>query len=440
MSQPRKFLFRAVLIAVVGALPLTAGAASSPSPVVPLDRIMVVVENSAIMQSEVEARMKLARKNLAQRNIALPPSEILERQVIEAMVMEQLQVDNAKRRGIQVSEAELNQAMAGIAQQNGMSASAFLAKLKKDGISQERFREDIRRQILIRQLVDREINREIQVSESEVDNFLAEQGQRGAAQDFNLSHILIAVGASASSEARKQAAALANEIRQKLLAGEPFEQMAIAYSKGPNALKGGGLGWREAGRLPDVFVQALETTRPGEITPVLESANGYHLLRLNGKRGGQASGMVTQSNVRHILLKPSEAQSLDSATSKLKRLRARALAGEKFDALARAHSEDVGSASQGGSLGWMNPGQLVPEFEKAMERLKPGEISQPVQTRFGVHLIQVQERRTRDLGDQRQRLTAKQQIHARKTEERTQQWQRELRDQAYVEIISAEGG
>lgn len=396
---------------------------------------MVVVENSVIMQSEVEARMRAARRNLAQRNIALPPNEILERQVIESMVLEQLQVDTAKRRGIQVSEAEVSQALESVARQNGMSLSAFLNKVKKEGMSQNQLREDIRRQMLIRQLVDRDINRDIQVSESEVDNFLSEQGQRGADQDFNLSHILIAVGESASGAERTRAQELANQIREKVLAGESFEKMAITYSKGPNALQGGGLGWREAGRLPEVFVKALESIRPGEITPVLESANGYHLLRLNAKRGGKTSGVVTQTNVRHILLKPSEVQTIESATAKLNRLRERALAGEKFDALARANSEDAGSASQGGSLGWMSPGQLVPEFEKAMDQLKPGEISKPVQTRFGVHLIQVVGRRTQDLGDQTQRLAAKQQIHQRKAEERLQQWQRELRDQAYVEII-----
>jgi peptidyl-prolyl cis-trans isomerase SurA len=439
MPQPVTFLIRVFLIASLGITPAAALAASKPVPVVPLDRIMVVVENSAIMQSEVEARMRSARRNLVQRKIALPPNEILERQVIEAMVLEQLQVDTAKRRGIQVSEAEVTQAMESVARQNGMSLPAFLAKVKKDGVSKNQLRKDIRRQLLIRQLVDREINREIQVSESEVDNFLSEQGQRGADQDFNLSHILIAVGESAPSTERKQARELANQIREKLLAGESFEKMAISYSKGPNALKGGGLGWREAGRLPDVFVKALESIRPGEITPVLESANGYHLLRLNGKRGGKASGVVTQTNVRHILLKPSEVQTIESATAKLNRLRERALAGEKFDALARTYSEDTGSASQGGSLGWMSPGQLVSEFEKAMDQLKPGEISKPVQTRFGVHLIQVVGRRTQDLSDQRQRLSAKQQIHARKSEERLQQWQRELRDQAYVEIIPDEG-
>jgi peptidyl-prolyl cis-trans isomerase SurA len=439
MPHPVTYLVRALLIAGLGIMPAASHAASKPVPVISLDRIMVVVENSVIMQSEVEARMRSARRNLAQRNIALPPNEILERQVIEAMILEQLQVDTAKRRGIQVSEAEIDQIIEGVARQNGMSLPAFLKKVERDGVSQSQLREDFRRQLLMRQLVDQEINREIQVSESEVDNFLSEQGQRGAEQDFNLSHILIAVGESAPSEERKQAVELANQIREKLLAGESFEKMAITYSKGPNALKGGGLGWREAGRLPDVFVSALESIRPGEITPVLESANGYHLLRLNGKRGGQASGVVTQTNVRHILLKPSEVQSLDAATDKLNRLRERALAGEKFDVLARAHSEDAGSASQGGSLGWMSPGQLVAEFEKAMEQLKPGEISKPVQTRFGVHLIQVLDRRTQDLGNERQRLSAKQQIHARKAEERLQQWQRELRDQAYVEIIPDPG-
>ena len=271
-----------------------------------------------------------------------------------------------------------------------------------------------------------------------MENFLSEQYKRGANVKYDLSHILIAVGDSASSAERKQAAILANEIRQKLLAGESFEKLAITHSKGPNALKGGALGWREAGRLPDSFIKALNSVSVGEVTAVLEGTNGYHILRLNNKSGGTTGAVVKQTQVRHILLKPSEIQTIDQATKKLKHLRERILAGEKFEVLARAHSEDPGSGSQGGSLGWMSPGQLVGEFEKAMARLKPGEISQPVRTRFGVHLIQVTDRRSKDVGGERQRLTARQQIHARKAEEKLQSWLRELRDQAYVEIIPQE--
>ena len=369
----------------------------------------------------------------------MPPDEVIRHQVIDGMILEQLQLDLAKKRGIEVSDSEIDAALQNVARQNGMSLSSFLAKVKKDGTSADRLRDDIRRQLTMQKLVDIEVNRQIQVSESEVDTFLGDENRRGKDVDYNLSHILIPVGESASSAERKKALQQATQVREKLLAGEPFEKLAVTYSKGPNALKGGALGWRESGRLPEVFVRALESIRPGEVTQVLESANGYHLLRLNAKRGGGASGIVTQTQVRHILLKPSANRDIAAATAELKRIRDRALAGEKFEDLARKYSEDS-SAKEGGNLGWMTPGQLVGEFEDAMNQLKPGEISQPVQTRFGVHLIQVVERRTKDIGDQQQRLNARQQIHQRKAEERMQQWLRELRDQAYVEIIPQEGG
>lgn len=412
-------------------------AASKPVRTQSLDRVLVVVDDSIITLNEVEARMRQARINLQRRNIAMPPDAVIRRQVMDAMILEQIQLDLAKRRGIQATEPEVDRALANIARQNQMTLPAFLAKVKKDGISADALRGDVRKQLIRSKLVDNEINRQIQVSEGEVDNFLQQQNKRGADRKYDLSHIVVAVGESASSAERKQAAELAKQIREKLLAGESFEKLAITYSKGPNALKGGALGWREVGSLPDVFIKALEPLAAGAITPVIESTNGYHILRLNDKSGGSADAVVTQARVRHILLKPSEIQTIEQATSKLKRLRQRIVAGEKFEELARAYSEDS-SASRGGDLGWMSPGQLVGEFERAMAQLKPGEVSQPVQTRFGVHLIQVVNRRSKDVGDERQRLAARQQIHARKAEERLQQWLRELRDQAYVEVIPQE--
>jgi peptidyl-prolyl cis-trans isomerase SurA len=413
-------------------------AAAKPVRTQSLDRVLIVVDDSIITLNEVEARMRQARANLQRRNITMPPDAVIRRQVMDAMILEQIQLDLAKRRGIQATEPEVDRALANIARQNQMTLPAFLAKVKKDGISADALRDDVRKQLIRSKLVDNEINRQIHVSEGEVDNFLQEQNKRGADMKYDLSHIVVAVGESASSAERKRAAELAKQIREKLLAGESFEKLAITYSKGPNALKGGALGWREVGSLPDAFIKALESLTVGEITPVIESTNGYHILRLNNKSGGGADAVVTQTRVRHILLKPSEIQTIEQATSKLKRLRQRIVAGEKFEELARAYSEDNGSASQGGDLGWMSPGQLVGEFEQAMAHLKPGEVSQPVQTRFGVHLIQVVDRRSKDVGDEHQRLAARQQIHTRKADERLQQWLRELRDQAYVEVIPQE--
>lgn len=401
-----------------------------------LDRISIIVNDEITTQSEVDQRMQAARKNLRQRNIKLPPEAILKRQVIDSLVLEQLQLQFAKKIGIQITDLQINSAINNVARQNKLSRSEFLAKTRRDKIDIATLKSDIRRQLTMRELVNRVINSQIRVSEHEIDSFLADSNRRGGSQEFNLSHIIIGVPPGAPASARKAAAKEAEDIHKKLAAGASFENMAITYSKGPNALKGGALGWRKAGQLPDLFVSALSKKSKGTITPVMESPNGFHILRINDRRGGVTRSIIKQTRVRHILLKPSTVQSLEQARATMNKLRKRIVAGEDFAAVAKQFSNDTASASQGGDLGWVSPGQLVSEFEKAMSTLKPDEVSQPVQTRFGVHLIQVIERRNKDVGKKRQRAGVQQQIHSRKADERLQTWLQELRSQAYVEVLS----
>jgi len=401
-----------------------------------LDRVSIIVNDEITTQSELEQRMQAARNNLRQRKIKLPPEAVLRRQVIDSLVLEQLQLQYAKKLGIDITDLQVDSAINNVARQNKLSRSEFLAKTRRDNVDIKALKQDFRRQLTIRELVRRAVERQIQVSENEVDNFLADSNRRGASQEFNLSHIIISVLPGALASARAAAAKKADGIRKKLVAGASFENLAITYSKGPNALKGGDLGWRQAGQLPDLFVNAITRKSKGSITPVLESPNGFHILRINGSRGGSTPTLIMQTRARHILIKPSTEQSPKQARATLIKLRKRIVAGEDFAAVAKKYSNDAGSASQGGDLGWVNPGQLVGEIERAMGALKPGEISQPVRSRFGIHLVQVIERRSQDVGEKRQRARVRQQIHSRKADEKLQTWLQELRSQAYVEVLS----
>lgn len=401
-----------------------------------LDQIYIIVNDDIITQSDLDARMRTARNNLRQRKIKLPSTSVLQRQVTDVLILEQLQLQYAKKLGIEITDDQVDQAVNNMARQNRLSRSKFLARAKKDRVDIAALKQDLRRQLMVRELVNQVVNRRIQVSEHEVDSFLADRARQGVRQEYNLSHILIRVATGAPASTRRAAAKQAKIIRKKIKAGAVFESLAITHSKGPNALQGGALGWRKAGQLPDLFIAALKNKPSGTITSVLESPNGFHILRINDTRGGISKTLVTQTRARHILLKPSAIQTLKQARATIEKLRKRIAGGEDFAVLAKKYSDDSGSASQGGSLGWISAGQLVSEIERAMKKLRPGELSQPIQTRFGFHLVEVLEKRQQDMGKQRQRSGIRQQIHNRKAEEKRQEWLLELRSQAYVEVVS----
>lgn len=405
-----------------------------------LDRIVAVVNDEVITRSELDRRLQETKKQLAVEKIAPPPDEVLERQILERMILERLQRQAAERAGIRVSEAEIEQALQTVAQRNRMSVEELLRTLKHEDLDPAAYREQLRLQLLIRHLVEREIRNRIHVSDAEVEAFL-ENRANGPHAAYHLSHIFLPLPESATPEAIQAAKQRAEEILRQLKEGSArFEQLAIAHSQGPEALKGGSLGWKTAGELPDLFLAALQRLRPGEVSEVIRGPNGFHILRLNDRRGGgEEPATVTQTHARHILLRPSAILSDEEAQAKLRALRDRVVHGaEDFAELARAHSEDHASAAEGGDLGWANPGTFAPEFEKAMNALAPGEISEPVRTAFGWHLIQVLERRSHDISRERLLAQARNQILARKTDERYEQWLRQLRDEAYVEIFSEE--
>jgi len=416
---------------------LTAAAApATPRAVVDLDRILAVINDDVITETELKARLAHTKRQLATEKIRAPSEDVLRRQLLERMIVERLQLQLAERAGIRVADTDVERAVENIARSNKMGIAEFRRMLEREGIDPRAHAEDIRVQLIVRQLVDREINSRVTVAKSEVDGFLA-ANPRGTDTEFNLSHIFLPLPEAATPDTIQAARKRADDILRRLKEGAEFEQLAVSYSQGEAAMSGGVIGWRQAGQLPELFVGALKGLAPGQVSEVLRGPNGFHILKLNGRRG-DTSGDVTQTEVRHILLRRSEIQSLDEARVKLLNLRERIVHGEDFATLARAHSEDTGSASGGGHLGWTNPGQLVPEFEQAMNALKPGEVSHPVTSPFGLHLIQVLARRTQDVSEERLETRARQQIHARKASERYEQWVRQLRDEAYVEYVTGE--
>ncbi len=429
--------WNAILGLLLLLLPSIMAAAPAPSKASgEIDRILVVVNDDVITETELANRLAETKKQLALEKIKTPPDDILRKQLLDRMVLERLQLQLAVQTGIRVGEPEVDQAIETIARRNNLSVENFRKALAKSGMDVAAYRAQTRDQLTIQQLLEREINNRVNVTDSEVSHFL-ENPQSRADMDvtYNLSHILIGIPESASPEAIQAAKKRAEDILRQLKAGADFEQIAVSYSQGADALKGGGLGWKKPGELPELFLGALKSLSPGNISEILRSPNGFHILKLNDKRGAAQAEAVTQTHVRHILLRPSEIQSLEDARQKLLNLRERVENGDDFAALARAHSEDTGSTASGGDLGWVNPGMMVPEFEKAMNALKPNQLSQPVRSSFGLHLIQVLGRRSHDITQERLEAAARQQIHARKADERYEQWARQLRDEAFVEYL-----
>lgn len=401
-----------------------------------LDRMLVIVNNDVITRTELEERMRDAREQLRQRRIQVPDESLLRKQVLEQMIVESIQVQMAKRRGMQVSDAEVEQTIGRIAASRKLTPEAFLAGLQAQHMTPDQFREQLRHQILIRKLTEREINSRVRVSESEVDFFLQTRAKMMGGQDaYNLSHIIIPIPELANAETIARVRRRAEEVLAAIKQGGDFAQAASAYSRGKEALKGGDLGWRSAGQLPELFLEALANMQPGDVSPLIRSPSGFHILRLNDRRSTNTRKTVTQTRARHILLRTSEIQSEAQTLAKMERIIQRLKEGEDFAALARSHSQDPGSAAKGGDLGWTNPGQMVPEFEKAMNALAIGELSQPVRSQFGFHLIQVLERREKDIGSEVDRAEARRQIRSRKADERYQQWIRRIRDEAFVKFL-----
>lgn len=435
-----------ILLALTALAPVRLLAAESgaktDAAVQDVDRIVAIVNSDVVTATELERRLTEVKRQLtAERRGALPADDVLRRQLLDRLIIERIQLQLAAQTGIRVAEADVDRAIARIAERGGMTVDALRERVGREGGDWASFRANLRDQIAIQQLQEREIGNRVMVTDNEITEFIeSEESRRNVSVEYNIAHIVLALPEAASPEVIQETRQRAEALRQKLIAGAEFSLTAIGQSQGAEALQGGQLGWKKSGELPELFVAALKTMPVGAISEVLRSPSGFHLLKLIDKRGEVKTDPIIQTHARHILLRPSEIQSPQEAQRKLAQMRERVLLGEDFAALARAHSEDPGSAASGGDLGWVNPGQMVPEFEKAMADLKPGELSPPVQSQFGWHLIQVLERRDRDVTQERLRAAARQQIHSRKANERFEQWIRQLRDEAYVEYFLEDAG
>jgi peptidyl-prolyl cis-trans isomerase SurA len=418
------------------ALIVTAPPAAAQKPagrVVLLDRIVAVVNDNVITRRDLDERLKAVTAQLRQQGTPLPAADVLEKQVLERMIYARVQLQFAQETGLRVDDGQLDKAIARIAEDNKISLTQMRETLEKDGVNFVKFREDIRDEIVMTRLREREVDNRIAVADSEVDNLLnALKQQGGQAEEFNLSHILIRVPEQASPEQLRDRRARAEQALAQIRGGADFRQVAASFSEAPDAVQGGAMGWRDVARLPTIFADAVKDMKPGAVSAVLRSPNGLHIVRVNERRGQNAPVIVSQTHPRHILVKTSEVVSEKEARERLIKLKERLDNNEDFAQLARLQSEDA-SASRGGDLGWLSPGDTVPEFEKAMDALKPGETSGPVRSPFGWHLIQVLERRDEDMSKQQQRLQARQSLRAQKADEAYQEWIRQLRDKAFIE-------
>ena len=404
-----------------------------------IDSIAVVVNDDVITRNEIAARVRTIEARMKAGNAPMPEMADLQRQVVEAMIVERAQMQLAKEMGMKVDDQTLDRAIGRIAEQQKMSLQDMRNQMEKEGMTYGVFREEIRNEILMQRLREHEVDNKIQVADAEVDTYLAAEQAAAAEQvEINLSQILVRIPENATPEQIAARKARADEVARQLRTGADFAKTAATYSDAPDALKGGEIGWRDPNRLPQLFADALAKLAPGQVTPVMRSNTGFHLLKMVGKRSAAAAEKdkvaVQQTRARHILLKVTPAMTAADARRKLAELKERLdNKAAKFEELARLFSNDP-SAAKGGDLGWLFPGDAVPEFETAMAALKPGEVSGVVETPFGLHLIEVLERKSDDVSKERQRNAARQVIRERKMQEASEDWARQVRDRAYVEF------
>ena len=399
-----------------------------------LDRIVAVVNEDIIMQSELDLRIALVTDQILAQGVQVPPANILRQQVLDRLIMDSLQLQIAEIQGLRISDRQLNETLENIAAQNGMSLSEFRDALIAEGQDYAQAREQIRRELLVSQVQQSNVNRRIQITEQEVRNFLSSDAARQQAQaEFLLSNILIALPSQASPQDIQEAERRAQDIYSQLTEGAEFADLAVLASNAPNALNGGDLGWRNQNELPENLATAIAGLQPGQFSRPIRTPGGYHILQVRDRRGGDVT-LVEQTLVSHILLTPNEIRSPQQTRSLAVDLRNRLREGQPFEDLARRYSDDPGSGSQGGNLDWTQEGQMVPEFEQVMVNTPVGEISEPFESRFGWHVLWVRDRRTQDMTNEMMENMARNAIGQRKFSEELDNWLRELRSQAYIEI------
>lgn len=399
-----------------------------------LDGIAAIVNDGVVLKSELQLETQRIVERLKAQNTQLPPTDVLVRQVLDRLIIQQLQLQRAENVGIKVSDETLNQALAGIADRNNVSLGDLPALLAREGVDYSAYRRELRQQVTIDQLRQRDVLQRIAVSPREVDAFLARQeGKANLREDYLISHILIPVSSGAQPNEIAAAEKLATELHTRILAGEDFAKLALTYSSGQQALEGGSLGWLKGSELPSIFADIAPGLTKGGVSEPIRNSSGFHLIRLDDRRGGEPI-MEEQTHARHILITTNEVLDDDTARQKLAEIRRRIGSGEDFSAVAKVVSEDPQSAIEGGDLGWTAPGSFVPAFEKTMNSLQIDEISEPFKTQFGWHILQVLERRVYDATADKQRQQAVLAIRNSKLGDEAEIWTRRLRDEAFVEI------
>lgn len=423
--------------------PLTLGAlllgsallaTSVSAQVRPLDRIVAIVDNDVVMQSQLDQRLREVQQTIEKRGAEMPPLDVMQQQVLERLITENLQLQIGERSGIRIADEELNQALATIAQRNNMTLEQFRDALERDGLSLETAREQIRREMVINRVRQRRIAERIQISNQEVENFLASDlGKLQLAEEYRLANILIPIPESSDSAAIQAAEKVAADTYQQLQQGADFARLAVSRSASENALEGGDMGWRKAAQLPPPFDTQVRELSVGEVTQPVRTPPGFIILKLLDKRGGDTQ-VRDEVHVRHILIKPSQIRSEAESRRLIERLRSRIEAGEDFAELARNFSEDPGSALNGGDLNWIDPNSLVPEFREVMANSATGQLSEPFQSQFGWHILEVLGRRATDASAEFREQQAMNLLRNRKYDEELQAWLRQIRDEAYVEV------
>ncbi len=399
-----------------------------------INGIAAIVNDDVITTEQLRAQIDIIKKQISNQNNRLPPENILLKQVLEREIIKEIQIQLAKNTGIRVDDNDLNATLNRIAQQNNMSLRQFKDTLESDGYKFANFREDIRNEMILARLRQREVINRINISDQEVENFLSTQATQGNIDDeYEILHILISVPEAASSEEIEKTRKQAQKVLDLLDQGADFKQTAIRYSNGQKALEGGNLGWRKAGQLPTLFSQVVINMKVGDHSGLIRSSSGFHIIKLNNKRSGEKH-IVKQTKARHILITPNELTTETDVINRLRNIRERVLGGADFNELAKLHSDDRGSAALGGDLGWVSPGQMVPQFEAAMNSLGINEISEPFQSQFGWHIVQVTGRRDLDNSQNYTKNKARDLIRQRKVAETTETWLRQLREEAFVDI------
>jgi peptidyl-prolyl cis-trans isomerase SurA len=417
---------------VFGLISSSFGQTKPESDIKKLDRIIAIVDQDVITEKELQEKINLVISNLKSQKIEIPLESILKKQVIERLISNSIQIQLAYQTGLKINDAQVDKTIERIAEKNKLNIADFKKNLESDGTNFYKFREEIRNEITIKQLKEREVDSKIIITDGEIDNFLNAQSKEFQ-DEFEVAHILIRVPEDASPEKIDKLKNKAEEAVKQIQSGKNFTQVSAIFSETPNALEGGNLGWKKALDLPTLFVDALKKTEVGKLTSILRSPNGFHILKLINKKGFSGPLIVEQTHIRHILIKLSEITSENEARQKLIGIKERLEIGTKFEELAKQYSEDP-SSNNGGDLGWINPGDTVPEFEKTIKQLNINQISDPIKTPFGWHLIQVLERRSQDMSEESARIQARQQIKMRKSEEAYQDWLQELRDRSFVEL------